>query len=341
MNILWLLVILFTLFQRIAGYTAFSDEKIRATSNITAPANSIEKFLDSFLVPRVPGTESHAKVQRFIITHFEKLGWHVEQDNFTDTTPLGKKPFSNIIVTKDITASKRLVLAAHYDSKYFEPPNHNFVGATDSAFSCALLLDLAFNLDKLLNRRSNLETTLQIIFFDGEEAFQEWTATDSLYGSRHLATKWEQTYVTRTDYFQHHATSLLDGIEVFVLLDLLGAKDPQIKNFFQTTSWLYKNLARIENRLWEQSLLRGDENDLEKELYFDPKMLYAFYQYGVEDDHLPFLQKGVPIVHIIPYPFPSVWHKLEDNKDALDPEVMHNLNLIFRVFAAEYLHLDP
>lgn len=29
--------------------------------------------------------------------------------------------------------------------------------------------------------------TLQLVFFDGEEAFEEWTDTDSLYGSRHLA----------------------------------------------------------------------------------------------------------------------------------------------------------
>ena len=35
--------------------------------------------------------------------------------------------------------------------------------------------------------------SLRLIFFDGEEAFQQWTATDSLYGSRHLAAKWENT----------------------------------------------------------------------------------------------------------------------------------------------------
>lgn len=32
---------------------------------------------------------------------------------------------------------------------------------------------------------------LMLIFFDGEEAFKEWSDTDSLYGSRHLAKKWE------------------------------------------------------------------------------------------------------------------------------------------------------
>ena len=35
------------------------------------------------------------------------------------------------------------------------------------------------------------DVTLQMVFFDGEEAFQEWTRTDSLYGARHLAEVWE------------------------------------------------------------------------------------------------------------------------------------------------------
>lgn len=34
---------------------------------------------------------------------------------------------------------------------------------------------------------------LMLIFFDGEEAFLEWSNTDHTYGSRHLARKWEQT----------------------------------------------------------------------------------------------------------------------------------------------------
>jgi len=71
-----------------------------------------------------------------------------------------------------------------------------FVGATDSAMSCALMLDLAEALDPLLNSRferleSGLEddedvseTTLQLVFFDGEEAFRDWTETDSIYGAR-------------------------------------------------------------------------------------------------------------------------------------------------------------
>ena len=71
-----------------------------------------------------------------------------------------------------------------------------FVGATDSAMPCALMLDLAEVLDSLLDDRTSrvdegtfededvADVTLQLVFFDGEEAYKQWTATDSVYGSR-------------------------------------------------------------------------------------------------------------------------------------------------------------
>lgn len=40
---------------------------------------------------------------------------------------------------------------------------------------------------------------MQIVFFDGEEAFVDWTKTDSLYGSRHLAKRWEDEVVECSD----------------------------------------------------------------------------------------------------------------------------------------------
>ena len=133
------------------------------------------------------GSEGNLKVQKYIINHFQTLGWNVEEDKFTDSTPRGEISFNNIIVTKDINATNRLVFACHYDSKYFEPPNDGFLGATDAAVSCAILMDLAYRLDPYFDNRGDPEfisTTLQFIFFDGEEAFGNWSSTDSLYGSR-------------------------------------------------------------------------------------------------------------------------------------------------------------
>jgi glutaminyl-peptide cyclotransferase len=82
--------------------------------------NYINELLDHILVPRVVGTESHEKVKDYIVAEMEKLKWNVELDVFTDKTPnMGELTFSNIIATLNPNAERFLVLACHYDSKYF------------------------------------------------------------------------------------------------------------------------------------------------------------------------------------------------------------------------------
>ena len=104
-------------------------------------------FLPPFFLADTP---NNTLVRNYIISTLCSLNWHVEQDPFEGETPFGIKKFVNIIATKDIRASRRVVLSAHYDSKYFAPPNDHFVGATDSAFPCAVLLDLAESLNEML-----------------------------------------------------------------------------------------------------------------------------------------------------------------------------------------------
>ncbi|CAJ0832536.1 8188_t:CDS:10 [Entrophospora sp. SA101] len=296
-------------------------------------------YLNDILIPRVPGTQNNTKVKEYITSNFLKLNWTIEEDKFTDITPIGEITFNNVIVTKNINAAKRLVLAAHYDSKYFLPPNDQFVGATDSALPCALLIDLANRFD--VHLKSN-DLTLQIIFFDGEEAFDTWTSTDSLYGSRHLAAKWESTIANETTSLPYKAHSMLDGIETLILLDLLGAKRPTLVNYFQTTSWLFKEMAGIEKKLGELNLLKKIDmtQSTEEVPMFDEGSLNT-YQSHIEDDHVPFLTRGVPVLHLIADPFPSVWHTLSDDISAIDPNTVHNLNLIFGVFLAEYFDIGP
>ncbi|KAI9870663.1 MAG: hypothetical protein M1823_008674, partial [Watsoniomyces obsoletus] len=101
-------------------------------------------------------------------------------------------PFVNIIATRDPPGSQpgsvgRLTLVAHYDSKY-KPDG--FIGAIDSAAPCAMILHAAKAIDEALSQKWNIlhaddfdldfeeQRGIQILFLDGEEAFQSWTATD-------------------------------------------------------------------------------------------------------------------------------------------------------------------
>ena len=77
--------------------------------------------------------------------------WTIILDDFTSSTPIGDKRFTNIIATLDQDVPRRLVLAAHYDSKYFA--RGQFLGATDSAVPVALIIDLILTLDVKLQQR--------------------------------------------------------------------------------------------------------------------------------------------------------------------------------------------
>lgn len=81
--------------------------------------NNPSSHLSQILIPRVSGTENNTIVRNYIIDTLKKLNWHIEEDSFNNTTPYGLKPFTNIIATKDPKAPRRVILSAHYDSKYF------------------------------------------------------------------------------------------------------------------------------------------------------------------------------------------------------------------------------
>ncbi|KXS21099.1 hypothetical protein M427DRAFT_130676 [Gonapodya prolifera JEL478] len=302
--------------------------------------NEPSSLIAPILVPRISGTSSNAKVKNYIADFFRdrlKGSWSVEEDSFEDTTPYGKKRFTNVIATKDPSARRRVVLAAHFDSKYFE--NFDFYAATDSAAPCAILLDVAAHLDPHLDARSKRgvpEVTLQFIFFDGEEAFKDWTATDSIYGSRHLAAKWESEPGPGGA-----GGSVLDSIEVFVLLDLLGSPNPHIHNYFDATAAAYGRMQdaqrRVEAKARSLAAARGMSYAAVPQFFVDDASAVA--NYGVADDHVPFLTRGVPILHLIPVPFPSVWHTERDNANALDTLTMDGWSRVMRVWAAEEIGL--
>lgn len=85
------------------------------------------EYLDNILIPRVVGTPNHEKVFNYIKNELDNLHWHVAVDEFQQKVPyFGKVTFKNIIATVNPKADRFLVLACHYDSKYFK--DAEFVG---------------------------------------------------------------------------------------------------------------------------------------------------------------------------------------------------------------------
>ncbi|KAH8998330.1 peptidase family M28-domain-containing protein [Lactarius hatsudake] len=348
--------------------SALSDLANMRDSSKNLDASDPHSHLQKILIPRPPDTENSTLVRNYIVSTLRNLRWHVEEDSFIGSTPYGPKNFTN--------APRRVVLSAHFDSKYFPSyPQNQFVGATDSAASCAMMLDIAETLDPLLDARAKrvedgdlypdededaAETTLQLIFFDGEEAFRVWSDIDSIYGARHLAETWAAAYLPphpkRRLLSPSTPTTQLSTIEHLVLLDLLGAAHPLVRSYFPDTAWLFDALVDAETRLRTAGIL--DAAALGRS-FFRPRSATDNSLGYMGDDHLPFLRRGVSVLHVIAEPFPSVWHTLgvrtftssavrlvadgrgQDDATVLDLPTLRAWNLIFRVFFAEYLGLRP
>ncbi|XP_006901303.1 PREDICTED: glutaminyl-peptide cyclotransferase-like protein isoform X2 [Elephantulus edwardii] len=173
--------------------------------------------------------------------------------------------------------------------------------------------------------RKAAPVTLQLLFLDGEEALKEWGPKDSLYGSRHLAQLMESAP-------HSPGPTRIQAIELFVLLDLLGAPHPTFYNHFPRTARWFHRLRNVEKRLHRLNLLQSHPQEV---MYFQPGEAPG----SVEDDHVPFLRRGVPVLHLISTPFPAVWHTPADSEANLHPPTVHNLSRILAVFLAEYLGL--
>lgn len=306
-------------------------------------------LLAPILIPRVSGTENSTRVQEHFVRFFqtELPKWQVIWQNSTATTPVtGETPFRNLIFRREPPwvkpgQSNLLTLVAHYDSKYSPP---GFIGATDSAAPCAILMHVARSIDKYVTQmhdemaalgeggRYDMDMGVQILFLDGEEAFLAWSATDSLYGARSLAQEWESAVNPAMAFYKHP----INQISMFVLLDLLGEVNPKLPSYFQTTHWAYQSMATIEERMRALGLLESKPDH--PFLVDKGKVASSFTPPGIQDDHLPFLTRGAPVLHMIPK-FPVVWHTMDDDGKHLDLPTVRDWAKIVTAFALEWLDM--
>jgi Zn-dependent M28 family amino/carboxypeptidase len=233
--------------------------------------------------PRPPGSTAHLKLEQFIVSKLK--GVDVEQDRFTAQTPVGKFPINNIIAKFPGKKDGIIVVAGHYDTLYSQAKD--FVGANDAGSSTAVLLELA---DQLRGKQLD-GYSVWLLWTDGEEAFVKWTATDSVYGSRHLAQRWKQDGTAKK-------------IKAFLLVDMVGDADLDILKDTLSTPWLSDLVYRAATNLGYQS------------------HFYKF-QSGIDDDHIPFSNVGIPVVDLIDftYGYNNVfWHTPQDTVDKLSPQ---------------------
>jgi glutaminyl-peptide cyclotransferase len=132
---------------------------------------------------------------------------------------------------------------------------------------------------------------------------------------RHLANKWATTYFPphpKRRLLSASGTNELSTIEHLILLDILGSPNPSIQSYFSDTAWLFDGLVAAELRLRVTGALNEGGKDAKNRWrsFFLPRTQSSFAFRYVGDDHVPFLSRGVSVLHVIPSIFPRVWHTL-------------------------------
>jgi glutaminyl-peptide cyclotransferase len=235
------------------------------------------------LGPRVAGTPGAQKARDYIKAQLAAIGLTAQEQTFRATTPVGPIDMVNlrVFLPGATPNGERLIIAGHYDTKLFR--DFKFVGANDGGSSTAFLIEAA----RVLKDRKGA-VPIELVFFDGEEAVLEWAGMDHTYGS--------QYYV---DAAKKDGT--LKQIRGLILVDMIGDQDLRVLRESSSTPWMTDAIWAAAKRLKRPEFV--DQST------------------PIEDDHVPFLQAGVPAVDIIDLDYPA-WHRAEDTLDKVSAASM-------------------
>lgn len=247
--------------------------------------NHVKKLTE--IGPHPSGSEAIKQAQAYLEKELKGYGLKVIEDSFTGQTPKGAVPMKNIIGELAGEKPEVVLITGHYDTKR----QAGFLGANDGGSSAATVLEMARALSK-----TKPTYTLWFVLFDGEEAVVDWSAMngmDNTYGSRHLVAR------MRGD-------GTLGRVRAMLLVDMIGDKALDIKREGESTGWLVEVI-------WEAAAKAGYAKNFLREEHY------------ISDDHLPFLEAGIPAADLIDFnygPQHTYWHTNEDTLDKISGESM-------------------
>ena len=247
--------------------------------------------------PRPAGSKAIEKSRDYIEDQLRRSGWQVTRQAFNDDTPRGKIQFVNLIAqfsARGKAPSPLFLLCSHYDTKMFD--TIRFVGANDGGSSTGLLLELS----RVMGQHPDLARKIELVFFDGEEAYEQFSEKDGLYGSRYFARQ-------------------LQGARQFrggLLFDMVGDRSLGITLPSDSPAEMARDIFAAAEAL----KLRNYFTYLGRELI---------------DDHAPLNAIGIPTLDIIDFDYPW-WHTADDTMDKISAQSLHTVGSVAIYYLSEF-----
>lgn len=262
---------------------------------------------------RIPGTTEHEACKDWLVDELKGHGLKVNVQKFKEKIYTGQEMQGyNIIAQHNPKHKKRVVLAAHWDSRFIadkdkDASNHDkpIYGADDGASGVAALLEIA----RLINENP-IDMGVDIILFDIEDQ-------GNMNGI-------QETWALGSQYWAKNKVPKKYNADFGILLDMIAAKGARFGK--ESNSMNYA--ANYMNKVWKLAQNMG---------YAD---LFQDYQAGgIADDHLYMNRAGIPTIDIINIPNPQnressfghYHHTVDDNIDIIDKR---NLRIVGQVVTA-------
>lgn len=262
--------------------------------------------------PRVPNSVPHKECAVYLQEKLKEYGFEVVVQKFDAVAYTGTvlKSF-NIIGSFKPKATKRILLAAHWDTRPYGDRDKDSTkwnmpidGANDGASGVGILIEVA----RVLNDAKNLPNVgVDIIFFDAEDYgepsfFKGETRAESWC----LGSQYWSKNKHKSNYYAYYG----------ILLDMVGAKGATFYKEGESMSFA----PSVVNKVWSM----GQKTGFAKYFVND-------YTGPIIDDHA-FVNRiaGIPMIDIIHYNetndsqfFGDYWHTHDDNMDAIDKETLN------------------
>lgn len=256
------------------------------------------------LGPRPSGSTGIEKTRQFLEAELASLGWTTRRQEFDDATPRGKMKFVNVRARfkggdDPWNRPAPVLIGSHYDTKAFA--SFSFVGANDGASGNALMLEMA----RVAASQPAFARQLELVFFDGEEAFLQYSLTDGFHGSRYYA-QWVKSQPAE---LQPRAV---------LVFDMVGDRDLKIGIPPNSSEKLAS---------WTMSAAK----DLAVSKHFG-----ASTKGEILDDHTAFHTAGFAATDIIDLDF-SPWHTAGDTMETISAESLQTVGRVGLLTIEKYV----
>ena len=248
------------------------------------------------LGPRPPGSPALERLRGLIVARADSLGLAVTRLPFTAPDPRGGGTLSgvNIVVSAGPSGGQRLWLATHYDTRPVadldpDPARRAqpILGANDGASGTAVLLHLMDLLGRTPPPRG-----VDLIFLDLEDSGLAGDATATA----------SAAVISPPPGTTSAARSPPASRAALVLLDMVGARGMVIRQ----EGYSRQYAPDLVDAVWDRAAALGLRQ-------FPAQPGGAVY-----DDHVPFLEAGIPAIDLIGLPYQH-WHTVGDTPAACDP----------------------